>query len=125
MSLELLSFCDTTYLNVTTLHKKVEKSIGQVGGKGTDHPRVEEGYVGDLGRERIINKGNLAKNAAYPEHCKDEAAEKESKVGGRVDWWQKVQLVHLKKNKNYILHLTFHIARYSPVLSSCSCPGAI
>ena len=85
MSLEL--FCDTTYLNVTTLHKKVEKSIGQVGGKGTDHPRVEESYVGDLGRERIINKGNLAKNAAHPEHCKDEAAEKESKVGGRVDRW--------------------------------------
>ena len=34
----------------------------------------------------------------YPEHCKDEAAEKESKVGGRVDWWQKVELVHLHKH---------------------------
>ena len=45
-----ISFCNTTYLDITTLHKEVEKSIGQVGGKGTDHPRVEESYVGDLRR---------------------------------------------------------------------------
>ena len=56
----------------------------------------------------------------YPEHCKDEAAEKESKVGGRVDWWQKVELVHLHK------HLTSaSFASNSPVPSSCSCQGAI
>ena len=97
----------------------MEKSIGQVGGKSTDHPRVEESYVGDLGMQTIVKKVNLSKDAAHPEHCKDEAAEKESKVGGRVDWWQKVQLVHLE---------TFYIGSkkfQSPVLSSCSCPGAI
>ena len=48
MSRELV-LATVTYLDVTTLHKKVEKSIGQVGGKSTDHPRVEESYVGDLG----------------------------------------------------------------------------
>ena len=75
----------------------MEKSVGQVGGKGTHHPRVEESYVGDLGREKRVKKGNLwIKMLLYPEHCKDKAAEKEGKVGGRVDWWQEVQLVHLK-----------------------------
>ena len=38
----------------------------------------------------------LIKMLLYPEHCKDKAAEKEGKVGGRVDWWQEVQLVHLE-----------------------------
>ena len=36
------------YLDITTLHKEVEKSVGKVGGEGANHPRVEESYVGDL-----------------------------------------------------------------------------
>ena len=83
------------YLDITTLYKKVEKSVCKFRSKGSNQPRVEECYVGDL--RRTGRKGILSKKlCSHPKHCKDEAAEKEGKVGGRMDWWQKIKLIHLR-----------------------------
>ena len=47
------------YLDITTLYKKVEKSVCKFRSKGSNQPRVEECYVGDL--RRGVKKGNLVK----------------------------------------------------------------
>ena len=50
--------CRLAHLDITTLDKEVEKSVCKVGGEGAHHPRVEEGYVGDLETDRgIVKKG--------------------------------------------------------------------
>ena len=121
-----ISSCDTTYLNVTTLDKKVEKSVGQVGGKGTHHPRVEESYVGDLGRQKRVKKGNLLTiNAALRKAvitqniAKTRLQRKRAKlvdgwIGGRRSSWFTWKIFTSRITDSN-----------SPVLSNCSCPGAI
>ena len=51
-----MSFYATSYLDITTLDKEVEKSVSKVGGESAHHPGVKEGDVGDLG---INNRDNI------------------------------------------------------------------